>query len=210
MNVIAIITARKGSKRVKNKNKLILGTKPLVTWTIDFAKKIKFFNDILITTDDPDIIDISKRKKILAPWLRPKKLSGDKVSSYRTVQHAVKWYEKNNKKVDCICLLQPTTPFRFKKNLENAFHIFKEKKKSVISVMSKNIRNPFSLKEEKNKFYNLYIPSGSFFISPNELNKYKSFINKANNLYVVPNKKENIDINNIGDWKKASYYVKGK
>jgi N-acylneuraminate cytidylyltransferase len=75
---LAIITARKNSKRLKNKNKKTLGSKPLVSWTIDFAKKLKIFNHILITTDDADIFDIAKKKNILTPWLRPKKFATDK------------------------------------------------------------------------------------------------------------------------------------
>ena len=60
---LAIITARKNSKRLKDKNKKILGSKPLVSWTIDFAKNMKIFDHILITTDDNDIIQIAKKKK---------------------------------------------------------------------------------------------------------------------------------------------------
>ena len=60
---LAIITARKNSKRLKKKNKRILGTKPLVSWTIDFAKKIKIFKHILMTTDDPEILQLAKKKK---------------------------------------------------------------------------------------------------------------------------------------------------
>lgn len=63
MKLLAIITARKNSKRLKNKNKKILGGKPLISWTIDFAKKIKKFQDILITTDDEEILNIAKKKK---------------------------------------------------------------------------------------------------------------------------------------------------
>ena len=63
MKILAIITARKNSRRLKDKNKKILGNKPLVSWTIDFAKRIKVFKDILITTDDEEIFEISKEKK---------------------------------------------------------------------------------------------------------------------------------------------------
>ena len=60
---LIVIPARKGSKRLKNKNKKILGKKPLVNWTIDFAKKINLFQHILMTTDDEQILEISKKKK---------------------------------------------------------------------------------------------------------------------------------------------------
>ena len=208
MKILAIITARKNSKRLKNKNKKILGNKALVSWTIDFAKKIKLFKHVLITTDDEEILKIARRKKILAPWLRPKKLALDNTSSYSTVIHSLKWYESKISKVDCICLLQPTTPFRLKKNLIEAIKIFKKSKSSVISVMLKKINKTFSNKKEKNKFINTFFPSGSFFlISPKELRKYKNFINKKNNLYLINDFKENIDINTINDWKYAKRHV---
>ncbi len=208
MKVLAIITARKNSKRLRYKNRKILGKKPLVNWTIDFAKKIKIFKHILMTTDDEKIFKIAKNKNILAPWIRPKKLALENTSSYLTVSHALKWYEKNYSKVDCICLLQPTSPFRSKGNLLNAFKIFKNTGNSVVSVMRKKLRNPFLAKKDKKNFFNSYLPSGSFFfISPNELNKYKSFINKDNNLYLISSDKENIDINTINDWKSALRHV---
>ena len=208
MKILAIITARKNSRRLKDKNKKMLGNKPLVSWTIDFAKRIKVFKDILITTDDEEIFKISKEKKILVPWLRPKKIALDNTSSYSTVIHSLKWYENKISNIDCICLLQPTSPFRSKKNLLEAIKIFKGTKNSVISVMLKKVKkNNLNIKD-KNKFNNIFIPSGSFFlISPKELRKYKNFINEKNNLYLISNFKENIDINTINDWKNAKRHV---
>ena len=63
MKILAIIPARRNSKRVKFKNKKKLGNKPLIEYTIYVAKKIKIFNDILVTTDDEDIFKISKKKR---------------------------------------------------------------------------------------------------------------------------------------------------
>jgi CMP-N-acetylneuraminic acid synthetase len=206
---LSIITARKNSKRLKNKNKKTLGSKPLVSWTIDFAKKLKIFNHILITTDDADIFDIAKKKNILTPWLRPKKFATDKVSSYKTVIHALNWYENRYSNVDCIFLLQPTSPFRSKKILLNAYEIFRKTGKSVISTMQieKKFKS-FLTKEKKNKLKNLYSPSGSFFlINPKELRKYKNFINKNNYLYLITDEKLNIDIDDIKDWNLAKRYV---
>ena len=208
MNILAIITARKGSKRLKKKNIKILGKKPLINWTIDFAKNINLFDDILVTTDDVEILNIAKKKNIIAPWIRPKKLSTDKASSYSAVIHALRWYEKNKKKIDCICLLQPTSPFRSKKNLNDAFKIFKQTKKSVISVMKKKVKNPLSKKNYENKPFNIFMPSGNFFlISPKELKVFKNFINHNNYLYLISNPKENIDINDLSDWKLAKSYI---
>ena len=118
---------------------------------------------------------------------------------------------KNFSKVDCICLLQPTSPFRSKKNVKAGLKLFKKSGNSVVSVLQKKVKNPFKKKNKKKKFFNLYFPSGSFFfISPNELNKLKNFINKKNNLFLVTDHKENIDINNIKDWMLAQRHANKK
>ena len=95
LKILAIITARKNSRRLIKKNIKPLGRKPLVAWTIDFSKKLKKISDIMITTDDKKILKIARSKKIIAPWLRPKYLSGPTISSEKVIMHAVKWFEKN-------------------------------------------------------------------------------------------------------------------
>ena len=74
MKYLAIIPARKNSSRLKHKNKKKLMGMPLIEYTIKTAKKISLFEDILVSTDDNDIIKIAKKNKVLAPWIRPKKL----------------------------------------------------------------------------------------------------------------------------------------
>ena len=71
MKILAVITAKR-IQRLKNKNKKLLGNKPLVSWTIDFAKKIKIFKDILMTTDDEEIFNLSKKK--FSTMVKAKKL----------------------------------------------------------------------------------------------------------------------------------------
>ena len=75
-NIVAFILARKGSKRLKNKNLQILFNKTsLVEATIKFAKKLRFVNDIILSSDHEKIHNIGKKEKILSPGLRPKNLS---------------------------------------------------------------------------------------------------------------------------------------
>ena len=63
MNSIAFIFARKGSKRIKNKNMKIINGKPLIDYTLKFIKKIKFIDTIVVSTDDEKIINYCKKKK---------------------------------------------------------------------------------------------------------------------------------------------------
>ncbi len=136
MKNLAIILARKGSKRLKSKNYKKLNGKPLIYWTIKFARSSKIFEDIIVSTDSNLIKNFSLKQKVICPWLRPKKLSTDKIKSEAAALHALNWYEKKfRKSIDCVTLLQPTSPFRLKKTLSLAYEEFKKnKKKNIVTV----------------------------------------------------------------------------
>ena len=111
--LLTIILARKGSRRLKNKNLLKIGKYSLFENTIKFALKLKNYSDIIVSTDDLRIIKIAKKYKVHIPGLRPKHLSGNYSSSLNVVKYVIKSYQKEYKKsVNGIILLQPTSPFR--------------------------------------------------------------------------------------------------
>ena len=204
MKILAIIPARKNSRRIKFKNKKKLGHKTLIEYSIDVAKKIRYFNNILVTTDDEDIINICKKKNILAPWIRPKHLSGPNVSSYETVKHALQWYEKNFNKIDIVFLLQPTSPFRTKKNILDSIKLLKflKYKNSIVSVTHN------TTKTKMNKISNVFELNGSIFIiKKKELYKYKSFVTKKSFPFIINNEKEALDVDYSNDWIKAKKYI---
>jgi CMP-N-acetylneuraminic acid synthetase len=207
MKILAIIPARKGSKRIKFKNRRILGKKTLVEHTIDTAKICSQFCDVLVTTDDQQIMDIAKKKNVLVPWLRPAHLSLSKTSSYAAVRHAVSWYESKIQKIDAIILLQPTSPFRTKKNIQEGINFFKsdKKKNSVLSVSLVKIEDPLGRK----KIINIFKPNGSIFIiTKKEFYKKKSFINNVTRPFIINNLKESLDIDYPEDFNKAKKYLK--
>ena len=89
MKCLVVIPARSGSKRLKNKNKKLFFGKPLVEYTIDFAKKLNLTPYILVSTNDRDILKIALEKKILTPWLRPSYISQDNSTSYSLIIHSM-------------------------------------------------------------------------------------------------------------------------
>ena len=131
MKILILILARGGSKRLPNKNILKLGKKHLINWPIDFAKKIPFVCDILVSTDSKKIGLIAKKRGALVPWLRPKKLSTDSSTSDDATLHAINWYENKIQKVDGLMLLEPTSPFRSLKTISKGISIFKKNKYKV-------------------------------------------------------------------------------
>ena len=171
-HIIGVILARKGSKRLKNKNlRKFYKDKNLINSTIIFSKKLKFLKKTIISSDDLRIIRVCKKEGILSPGLRPKSLSGDKTKSEIVAKYVVKWYEKKFGKVDGILLLQPTSPFRNLNKFKEAYKLFLKKTVDVIGV-SEIYKNPsnfffFNKKVEKLKYKKskkMFLIDGSMFL----------------------------------------------
>tara|TARA_B100000795_G_scaffold217353_1_gene171328 strand:+ start:3246 stop:3929 length:684 start_codon:yes stop_codon:yes gene_type:complete len=226
MKILAIITARKNSKRLKNKNKILLNKKKLIEHTFITAKKSKQFDQILLTTDDKDIIKLSKKYNILAPWIRPKSLSGDNTPSYKTVIHACDWYEKKFGKVDGIFILQPTSPFRKVKTIKDMIKIFKKNYKKPVVSLNKCTQYPeLMLKLKKDKvspyisrkyftkttqsFLALFQISGlGYLMCPSILRKEKTLVPKNFIPYINFSKIETLDIDDKEDYNIAKKFAK--
>ena len=218
MEILAIIPARKNSKRIKNKNKILLKNKKLIEHTFIVAKKSKLFTKILLTTDDKELINLSKKYNILAPWVRPKKISDDFSPSHKAVIHAYDWYKKNYGKVDGIFILQPTSPFRTIKTLKEMIKIFKiNNKKSVINVSKCNEHSEWMLRLKNKKILpyiskknfptrsqsltKLYKINGlGYLINPSDLIKEKTLIPKNAIPCINKSKIESIDIDDMQDY----------
>ena len=221
MKVIAVIPARKDSLRLPHKNRRKLLGKPLIEWSVKFAKKLKFVDDIIVSTNDKIIVNNMKKFKFVKTFIRPKNLSGKKASTIDVILHVLKKYERKFSKVDAILLLQPTSPIRSIKKIYLAFkkYIYYKKIKSVISVSNTNFPSKenfeirknrlLSLKCEKSKNF-LYQINGNFYIaSPLFLRKYRSFYFKNLTYPIVLNSKSlSIDIDTIVDFKKAEKALK--
>jgi CMP-N,N'-diacetyllegionaminic acid synthase len=118
--VLAVVPARGGSKRLPRKNVLPLGGKPLIAWTLDAAVASGVFVDVLVSTDDTEIADISRRCGAQVPWLRPAELATDIATSSDVLRHALTQYESRHRPVDAVMLLQPTSPFRSTRSIRAA------------------------------------------------------------------------------------------
>ena len=79
MKNIAIIPARSGSKRIKNKNIKLFFGKPIIQWTYEILKKSKLFSKIVVSTDSKKIKNVCKKFGVKYFIERPKKLSTDNV-----------------------------------------------------------------------------------------------------------------------------------
>lgn len=111
LNVVAVILARGGSKRVPLKNIKLIGGKPLITWCIDAALASKKLSRVMVSTDHDGIADAARAASADVPFRRPVELAED-VASELVTRHAMEFHEtETGETVDVIVTIQPTTPF---------------------------------------------------------------------------------------------------
>ena len=149
--VLGVILARGGSKGIKKKNIKLIDGYPLISYSIYAAKKSKFIDEIIVSTDNKEIANISENFGATIPFLRPKRLSGDKVPSIDALKHAVLTYEKKRKtKFDFIIELPCVAPMRNGTHIDQALEkLFKEKIDSVTSFVNTGEKHPTRLKRIK-------------------------------------------------------------
>lgn len=111
--VLAVIPARGGSKGLPGKNIREICGKPLIGWTIDKAKKSRYLDTILVTTDSQEIADVAQRFGAYVPFIRPAELATDQASTYDVIRHALTYFkDEGSEEFDFVVLLEPTSPLR--------------------------------------------------------------------------------------------------
>ena len=221
MKILYLILAREGSKRLKNKNLLKIQKKTLIELTINFVKKIAPRKNIIFSTDSKVMLKKANKLGIYTPWLRPKKFSHDKSSSFEASLHAVNWFENNFFKVDAVALFQPTSPFRSKIHFIKALRNFKKnperplisiKKIGLLSDKIFKKKNDFLINFSKTKKgEEVFIPTGSFYIIKKAtLIKNKNFYSNKMNYFQIDDEFMNIDIDTFNDYSLARKLASNK
>ena len=126
--VIAIIPARGGSKRIPGKNIRDFHGRPMISYPIEVAKQSGLFDRILISTDSLEVQKIAKGYGAEAPFIRPPELSDDFTPTAPVLLHSIEWLEENGIKADIICCIYPTTPFLKAEDLKIGFDVVKNGK----------------------------------------------------------------------------------
>lgn len=147
MNVVAIITARGGSKGLPRKNVLPLAGKPLIAWTISAASQSHCFTRIIVSTDNEEIAEIAREWGAEVPFMRPSELAEDDSSHVDVVEDAVRWMEDTEKEFpDYIMLLQPTSPLRSAEDINGAIEISQANDAIAVVSVSKAVHHPYLMK----------------------------------------------------------------
>lgn len=147
-NILAIIPARGGSKGIINKNIVDISGKPLISWTIEAAKNSKYISKLILSSNDSNIIQIALDYGCEAPFIRPEELSQDHSSSSDVVLHAIEQIPD----FEYIMLLQPTSPLRTSKHIDESFELMiSSNADSCVSISSLSKSINWMYYQEKNK-----------------------------------------------------------
>lgn len=137
---IAIIPARGGSKGLPRKNILPFRGKPLIVWTIEQALACKQIDQVLVSTDSPEIAKISRDHGATIQELRPTALSSDTTSTEEVLIHIGNKLQNTISSPVNIILLQCTSPIRMPETLDQAIHQYEEEKADSLVSVSKTHR----------------------------------------------------------------------
>ena len=229
-NILALIPARCGSKRIKNKNIRLLGGKPLIAYTIEAAKQSKYIDRVVVSTDGKRIADIAVEYGAEVPFLRPPEISTAKSTEFEFHLHALEWLKQNDGyEPELIVNLYPTSPFRKSSTIDSAVkemlsHPEADSLRTVkrcsehpykMWTFSGKYLQPFVSSENSNTHtlsYQLlpevYIQNASIYITrPHVIYKYKSTIGKKVLGFIMP-ENESFDINTPHDFQFAELRVK--
>jgi len=159
MRTLVIIPARGGSKGIPRKNIKSFDGKPLIYYTIDCARAICQDEDICVSTDDDEIIQVVEDYGLKVPFKRPEVLATDTAGTYEVLLHALDFYEKNGVHYDVVVLLQNTSPFRVPQQVKEALSLYREDVDMVVSV-KECAANPYYCVFEENQEGFLHICKG--------------------------------------------------
>jgi CMP-N,N'-diacetyllegionaminic acid synthase len=224
-DILCVIPARGGSKGIPYKNIKNLNGKPLILYTIDVARQLFKDEDICISTDEQKIIDVVNDYGFYVPFTRPSHLATDRATTQDVLIHALDFFENKNKYYGIILLLQPTSPFRLKRHIEEAINLYDDDCDMVVSVKQASANPYYDLFEEDELGYlhmskgngeftrrqdtpTVWEYNGSIYVI-NSISLRKFAISRFSHIIKYPMDDEySIDIDNQLDWIIAEEYLR--
>ncbi len=127
MSNVAIIPARGGSKRIPRKNIRAFLGKPVIAYAIEAALRSGLFSDVMVSTDDVDIMDVAQRYGASVPFMRQSETADDFATTADVLLEVLRKYKEHKQVFDYACCLYPTAPFVTPDLLKRAFTSLTEK-----------------------------------------------------------------------------------
>ena len=138
--VLAVIAARGGSKRLRRKNVLEAGGKPMVAWSIEAGQGSRYIDRLIVSTDDDEIMDIARRWNCDVPYRRPDGLAGDSARIEDALIHAL---DNIDDDFDFLILLQATSPLRTAADIDACLKFCDESGAPAAITVSEPMKSPY-------------------------------------------------------------------
>ena len=227
MKILVVIPARGGSKGIPRKNIKPFAGKPLIYYTIDTARAIVPDEDICVSTDDDEIIQVVENYGLKVPFKRPDELATDTAGSYEVLLHALDFYEKQGRHYDVLLLLQNTSPFRTVEHVKEALKLYTPELDMVVSV-KECAANPYYCVFEENKEGYLHVCkgdgtiyrrqdapkvyeyNGAVYVINTESLKKQHLHQFAKRIKYVMDEKSSFDLDTMNDWMIAEKIAENK
>lgn len=227
IEVLGIIPARGGSKSIPQKNIAILNGKPLISYTIEAARRCKSISRLIVSTDDKDIADISMSLGAEVPFMRPQDLAEDSTPTIHVVLHALDELEYSGGYCpDIVVLLQATCPLRSAEDIDEAVSTFRSNEGDVVVSVVRSEEHPYNMFRiegtyllpligdrdasvtRRQDYPELYLLNGAMYVStPQKLRRLRSFIKGKLIPYIMPWVRS-VDIDYPLDMEYASFLLK--
>lgn len=228
-NILAVIPARGGSKGVPRKNIKDLNGKPLISYTIEEGKKSKFIDRLIVSTDSIEIANIAKKFDVEVPFIRPASLAEDHSKAIDNYIYTISRIENEfNYDVGILVILQPTSPLRICKQIDEAIQLFLDKNADSVISLCEVEHSPFWYKtldsyNKINEFIKcdtpnanrqelpkVYRPNGAIYVFKKEiiLNERTYYTNKS--FGYIMDREYSIDIDTLYDFNITELLIKKK
>lgn len=223
MKTLFLIPARGGSKGIPRKNIKELNGKPLIQYSIDVARRLTGDENICVSTDDREIIEVVEKSGLEVPFIRPESLAADTATTNDVICHALNFYKDKGTAYDNIVLLQPTSPLRTADQVKGAMNLYSDDIDMVVSV--KENKGSVILFKENAKGYlehvfdtangirrqdalRLYEYNGAIYVMNSRSILEKSMSGFTKIKKYIMSEKDSIDIDNMLDWKMCEIIIK--
>lgn len=141
---LCLIPAKGGSTRLRRKNILPLGGKPLIAWAIEAARQSGVIDRLVVSTEDEEIAAVARQWGAEVPFMRPPELARDPAGVVDVALHALEELRRQGEEYRNLVILLPTCPFRMAEDIRAACALFQEKGASFLMSVSRYEHTPFA------------------------------------------------------------------
>ena len=141
MNILAVIPARSGSKRVLNKNIRDFHGKPLIAWAIEAANDAQSVSMTIVSTNDEEIATVARNHGADVPFIRPPHLAEDTTKIEPVLVHALESVQQEGVTIDALVLIMATNPLRTSKHIDEAIELFQKSGASSVVAVHQTLGN---------------------------------------------------------------------